>query len=483
MNLLIIFAKLPRAGKVKTRLGTEIGMDAASKLYEQFIRFLFKRLSGSNVADKIVFAVSPRSQLAEFARAFPGANAYIPQYESANLGLRMQQAFSWGFTHGANKVVIIGSDSPNLPLNRIRQAFQALEQNQVVLGPADDGGYYLIGADAVYPRIFENIPWSTSQVLTKTLHTLQSNGLAYELLEPFYDVDDLEGLKRLKQQSPQFFAEPGVLATFIEDEPAMDEIKVTAANTKRVVVLIPALNEEKSIGKVLQALPRNSQIIPIVADNGSSDDTARVARENGARVVFEPRRGYGWACLAAMQEAEKCHPDIAVFLDADFSDYPQEIDKLIEPILANRADLVIGSRVLGKSDPGALLPQARFGNWLASFLISLFWRFKYTDLGPFRAIRWEALKALQMEDKTYGWTVEMQIKALIMGLRVTEIPVSYRKRIGKSKVTGTFSGTVKAGAKILWTIFKFGVIKRRASLDKQGLKWLTSSLFLQGQKF
>lgn len=230
-----------------------------------------------------------------------------------------------------------------------------------------------------------------------------------------------------------------------------------AAPNFKIVILIPALNEEASIARVLQDIPAHLNAQVIVADNGSSDRTAEVARENGAHVVHEPRRGYGWACLAAMHEAEKLHPDIAVFLDADYSDDPREMVRVIEPILQGKADMVIGSRVLGRREKGALLPQARFGNWLASRLIYLIWGVKYTDLGPFRAVRWPVLKQLNMQDKTYGWTVEMQIKAVIDGWRVVEVPVSYRKRIGKSKVSGTVSGTIKAGVKILWTIFKYGV--------------------------
>jgi len=226
--------------------------------------------------------------------------------------------------------------------------------------------------------------------------------------------------------------------------------------TARIAVLIPALNEEKSIARVLDDLPDSLNLVIIVADNGCTDRTAEVAREHGAIVVAESRRGYGWACLAAMRAAQSYQPQVAVFLDADYSDHPDELPGVVAPILQGKADLVIGSRALGNREPGALLPQARFGNWLATRLIRLFWHFHYTDLGPFRAIRWQALLALQMQDKTYGWTVEMQIKALKQGLRVVEVPVSYRKRIGRSKVTGTFSGTIKAGYKILWTIFKIG---------------------------
>ena len=227
-----------------------------------------------------------------------------------------------------------------------------------------------------------------------------------------------------------------------------------------VTVIIPALNEEQSIARVIKALPEDVCREIIVVDNGSTDRTAEVAGDCGAIVVKEPRRGYGQACLTGMATAEKYNPEVIVFLDGDFSDYPEEIGELTQPITAGNADMVIGSRIRGKSEHGALLPQARFGNWLASGLIRLIWHFQYSDLGPFRAIRWQALKRLNMLDKNFGWTVEMQIKALINGLRVQEVPVSYRKRIGTSKVTGTVAGSIRAGYKILWTIFKYGFLRR-----------------------
>ena len=236
----------------------------------------------------------------------------------------------------------------------------------------------------------------------------------------------------------------------------MHEQSEASAN---IVVIIPALNEENAIGKVLQDVPAELNAKVVVADNGSSDRTAEIARKGGAAVVEENRRGYGWACLAGIDAAENYDPAVIVFLDADYSDHPEEMATLTDPILKNDVDMVIGSRVRGTHEKGALLPQARFGNWLACFLIRLFWNFQYTDLGPFRAIEWQALKALNMNDKTFGWTVEMQIKALKQELNIAEVPVSYRKRIGVSKVTGTLSGTIRAGYRILWTILKYRFLK------------------------
>lgn len=227
---------------------------------------------------------------------------------------------------------------------------------------------------------------------------------------------------------------------------------------QNISIIIPALNEEESIGLVLNDIPANIAREIIVVDNGSHDNTVTVAKNLGAKVMLEPLRGYGSACLRGISVLKK-DTDIVVFLDADYSDYPQDIHTIIKPILTGKAEMVIGSRMLGVREKGALLPQAVFGNKLAAFLIRLFWGFRYTDLGPFRALRYKALLALNMEDKNFGWTVEMQIKALKQGLRITEVPVRYRRRIGKSKITGTFSGTVRAGTKIIYTIFKYGFSK------------------------
>ncbi len=221
-------------------------------------------------------------------------------------------------------------------------------------------------------------------------------------------------------------------------------------NGARISVVIPALNEERSIGKVLDAIPAWVDEV-IVGDNGSTDGTVFIAESHNAAVATARRKGYGSACLAAM--ARLTNPDIVVYLDGDFSDYPEQMDRLVDPIIAGGAELVIGSRVLGHHEPGALTPQARFGNRLACFLMRLFWRVRYTDLGPFRAIRFESLQRLEMADPDYGWTVEMQIKAALHGMAYAEAPVNYRKRIGVSKVSGTLRGVIGAGYKILGTIF------------------------------
>lgn len=225
----------------------------------------------------------------------------------------------------------------------------------------------------------------------------------------------------------------------------------------QIFVIIPAFNEENSVAEVIRDIPKKLVKEIVVVNNNSNDATAFNAANAGATVLDEKRQGYGFACLKGIEyiQGKALPQDIIVFLDADYSDYPEEMTKLVKPILAEGYDMVIGSRALGKRERGAMLPQQRFGNWLATSLLKLLYKVDYTDLGPFRAIRFDKLLALQMRDTTYGWTVEMQLKAAKLGLRTCEVPVNYRKRIGFSKITGTVKGTVMAGYKIITTIFKY----------------------------
>jgi len=223
-------------------------------------------------------------------------------------------------------------------------------------------------------------------------------------------------------------------------------------------VIIPAFNEGDSIVNVIHDIPKNLVSEIVVVNNASNDSTEINARNAGATVIREDRRGYGYACLKGIEYAASKNglerPDVVVFLDGDYSDYPNEMKELVKPILEEDYDLVIGSRMLGKREKGSMLPQAIIGNAVATTLIKWFYGAKYTDLGPFRAIEFDKLLELNMQDKTFGWTVEMQIKAVKKGLRYCEVPVSYRSRIGVSKITGTLTGTIRAGYKILLMIFK-----------------------------
>lgn len=228
-------------------------------------------------------------------------------------------------------------------------------------------------------------------------------------------------------------------------------------------LIIPALNEEAVIGDMLRAIPPSLFLAVIVADNGSTDQTASIAQSCGALVVHEPERGYGAACMRAI-EALPAEVEIVVFLQADLSEDAAEAPLLIAPIENGRADLVIGSRTLGKAEPGAILPHQAFGNWLATMLIRLFYKHRYTDLGPFRAIRRTSLIAMNMQERNYGWTIEMQIRAVDHRLRILEVPVTYRLRAaGVNKVSGNLRASVAAGTKIISTVFRLWLSRRSAS--------------------
>lgn len=227
-----------------------------------------------------------------------------------------------------------------------------------------------------------------------------------------------------------------------------------------IKVIIPAFNEENSIALVINDIPKIVNEI-IVVDNNSTDNTSQMAKNAGATVLKQPQMGYGNACLKGMEyiAAQEIKPEIIVFLDGDYSDYPEELTKIVKPILEENIDLVVGARVKELREPHSMTPQQLFGNWLATFLMRIFFGAKFTDLGPFRAIKYSKLLDLQMEDKTYGWTVELQLKSIRRNLTYIEVPVKYKKRIGISKVSGTIKGTIFAGAKILGWIFKYSLIK------------------------
>ncbi|MGE0698678.1 MAG: glycosyltransferase family 2 protein [Hyphomicrobiaceae bacterium] len=227
-----------------------------------------------------------------------------------------------------------------------------------------------------------------------------------------------------------------------------------------VVVVIPVLNEAEALPGVLAAMPDWVATV-VVADNGSTDGSGEIAHRHGAIVVREPRRGYGSACLAALARAPDS--DIVVFMDGDASDHPGDMVAIVAPIAAGEADLVLGSRTLGIRERGSLTVQQRFGNWLACLLVRLVWGVRFTDLGPFRAIRRSALDGLAMADRDYGWTIEMQVKAARLGLRCREVPVRYRRRIGRSKVSGTIRGVIGAGTKILYVIGRQALAGRSTS--------------------
>jgi len=223
---------------------------------------------------------------------------------------------------------------------------------------------------------------------------------------------------------------------------------------KTIAIIIPALNEEKTLPRTLRDIPRNLVDEVVVIDNGSVDQTPLIAMQHGATVLHESKKGYGYPCLKGIEYLKEKNPDIVIFLDANYSDHPEEIPLLIEPIVKENYDLILGSRVMGKCEEGSLRAPVYFGNLLATTLIRLLYGFKYTDLGPFRAIKFNRLLELNMHDNL-GWTIEMQVKAIKKNFKIKEIPVSYRKGTGKSKITGNIKGIIKVGYRIIWTVFKY----------------------------
>lgn len=235
--------------------------------------------------------------------------------------------------------------------------------------------------------------------------------------------------------------------------------KVVSKDRHKIYVVIPAFNEEASIKKVIDDIPKNLIEDVIVVSNKSTDKTVEVATNAGAIVLEENRQGYGWACLKGIDYAYQKGATVIAFLDGDYSDYPEQLVDVLKPIIENDMDMVIGSRALGDRKKGSMTFPQIFGNWLATNLLKIFYKAHFTDLGPFRAIKSDALKKLHMSDKTYGWTIEMQIKAAQNKLKFCEVPVDYKPRIGTSKVSGTIKGAVLAGIKIIFAVFKYKFVR------------------------
>lgn len=451
---LVVMAKAPIPGQVKTRLTPTLNPEQAAKLARCFLLdevAMAKRIPGCD----IVLAYTPPDTLAAFPTEVVEACTCIPQ-PAGDLGTRMSGIFNALFAQGYSAVVLIGSDLPTLPAATVRAAFDGLAQTPVAIAPADDGGYCLIGLTAPAPGIFQDIDWGTDCVYTQTTKRLDQLGLEATRLLPCYDVDTPPDLAQLAtdinarrdagdpalpQHTGGFLAGAGLLY----GDPATDVARTLA----EVAVIIPALNEEAAIGRVVSDIPPEVGRV-VVVDNGSTDATAAVAAAAGAEVIAESQRGYGYACWTGMQHASNA--GIYVFLDGDYSDYPAEMADLVAPIAAGEADMVIGSRLRGERQPGAMLWHAYLANILFSRLLSALCGLRVTDIGPFRAARADALRALDLQEFTYGWTLEMMIKAARQGLRTAEVPVSYRRRLGRSKVSGSLVSSLKAGIKMFYTL-------------------------------
>lgn len=424
----VVFARPPAPGSVKTRLAEFLGSEKARDVY--LITLCEALEAAAGLSPRVYSASSERLDL--LAGMLPeGAPLKIQQ--GNDLGERMAHALA-GEARAADPdeiICLIGSDIPGISAAHIERAARLAAD--VVLGPAQDGGYWLIAAKASVIKShnvndwFAGISWSSPDVLEKQRKQLERCGFSVALTETLSDLDT----------AGEFFA---------SSHPGISKLR------PRIGAVLPVLNEAENLPFVLGHLNASKMFTWIVCvDNGSTDDSARIARELGA-VVRPSERGYGNACLAGIEFLKAQGAESVLFIDADGADDPADVRRILAPVVSGRADFCLGRRV--PVEAGALLVHARFGNWLSCFLIRLFWGYRFEDLGPLRALSMNALERLKMEDRNYGWTVEMQIRAVKRGLKIIEIPAAYRKRLyGASKVSSNLRGSILAGSVILRTVF------------------------------
>jgi rSAM/selenodomain-associated transferase 1 len=459
-RVVYVVAKAPRLGAVKTRLCPPLAPEQAVALYRGFLLDSLE-LAGQ-VPAAVARAICPDSGQADELAPLMPAGCEVTVQSEAGLSGALESCFRDGLADGYRAVAVIASDNPTLPPNLITRAFKLLTSADVVFGPADDGGYYLVAARAVYPTLFRDMTWSTSDVLAESLRRSTAAGLSVALLPPWHDVDtpaalldlghELDGLPPTQARHTR-----AVLA-------ALEGAAAGLGAPQRVALIIPVWNEAEVIGRVLDEVPPELVDRLIVVDGGSSDETRAVASNHGAEVVVQSRRGYGAACWEGAQVAADC--ELLVWLDGDYSDPPADLGRLLEPLRSGRADLVLGCRDFA---PGALPLHARLGNQLVLGILRLLLGRRFSDLPSFKAIRAGALAALSLEERTYGWTTEMIVKAARQGLRIAEVQVGYRERGGgRSKVSGTVRGTVGAGYKLITTAVRSARTPLAASAARRG---------------
>ncbi|MDH3680673.1 MAG: TIGR04282 family arsenosugar biosynthesis glycosyltransferase [Acidimicrobiia bacterium] len=446
----IVMAKQPDPATTKTRLHGVLAPAEAARLYECFLRDTIELVDSVPDADSVI-AFHPADARPYFASLAPGA-ALVAQVGDA-LDDRLEDALGRLLDHGYDQVAAIGSDSPNLPADRLIEAFGSLDDPgaDLVLGPADDGGYYLIATVERPGPLVTGITMSTPTVLADTLARAERAGIRVVLLERWYDVDEPADLARLRTD----------LAT-APDSVARHTRAFLSERRPTIAAVVPALDEGQNIAEVVRRTSQQCVADVIVVDNGSVDDTATVAAAAGATVVAEARRGYGYACAAGVAEARRRGAEIIAFLDGDLSSPPEELPSIVEPLLANRADLVLGSRVQGRIASGAMPTHQRIGNALSAWLLRRLYGLEVTDLGPFRAIRVDVLESLDMTEMTFGWPTEMTVKAARSGTRIEEVPVSWlRRSAGRSKVSGTVRGSILAARHIIGVTVRYALPGRR----------------------
>ena len=433
----IFFCKPPVPGKVKTRLASFFGEDVACEFYRHLLANSWKSFD----PELLEFHAQDAEKSDDLLNLLPAGTGLFSQ-KGNDLGERMAFALHETALRTGEDVLLAGTDIPEYSATIARKAARILREKDFVLGPASDGGYYLIGVSArkaadvnFVRRIFQQMEWSSPDVFEKQKEKLEELGYSPGILETLDDVDDIHDILAWRKRGIHF------------PEHLMPDIRA----------VLPVLNEVENLPFVLNPLLESGIFREVIcADNGSTDGSVELALSLGAKVTSCSERGYGAALLAAMADVEKrggC--DVLLFLDADGADDPSYIFDLLAPVASGKYDFSLGHRNPELSEPGSVLPHARFGNWLAVTLIRFFWSHAFRDLGPFRALRWDSLMKLKMSDRNFGWTIEMQIRALKEKLRIVEIPVRHRKRhAGVSKVSSTLTGSFRAGQVILGTVLR-----------------------------
>ncbi len=441
---IFVMAKKPSPGRTKTRLVPPLTPQAASDLYEAMLCDIVERLARRDDCTLHIAVDEPESAT-WFEATFPGVPLVVQVGDT--LGERLDGVLSHGLTV-ATQAFAISSDSPDLPADHLAALFGELDAagTDAVLGPTEDGGYWAIGWNRPLGPIVREVTMSTSQVVVDTLAVADRLEATIALGPSWYDVDEEPDLRRLAASI---------------DEALLPRTARKLPPTLGVVV--PALNEAGNIGIVVGELFTHGADSVFVVDNGSSDDTADEASAAGATVISEPVRGYGRACAAGTAAAIEAGCGVVAYIDGDRSSRASELMDIVQPILDGGADLVLGSRVLGHIEDGAMPPHQRFGNRITSALMRLLYRVEVTDLGPYRAIRSDLVTQLDLTEMTFGWPTEMMVKAAARGDRIIEVPASWDRRVaGESKVGGTVSGSLKAG----WFLLTVTLRHARAARDR-----------------
>lgn len=466
---LIVMAKKPAAGSTKTRLSPALNPTEAADLYEAMLGDIVHGLKDREDAD-VFIAADREDSLPWFSATFPDVR--VVNQGDGSLGDRLDRVLSDALALGYSSVFAISSDSPDLPVDHVTRAFELLDSDEVdvVFGPSEDGGYWTIGWKKPWPEMVRDVEMSRPDVLLNSVRIAEELEATVAFAPEWYDIDEITDVARLAEGiDPGRLPQTTSALTAIHADAAIPNAgEGHAAVASSVSVVIPALNEADNIATVVAGLRAEGVGHVVVVDNGSTDDTAARAREAGAEVVSEPRRGYGYACAKGTEACLVNGADIVAYIDGDQSSRPSELLSLIEPIHCGDARLVLGSRTAGTIAAGAMPPHQRAGNAATAALMRLLYSVPVTDLGPYRAIDAGLIADLDMTEMTFGWPTEMMVKAAARNESITEVPVSWDNRVaGESKVGGTVAGSILAGWHILrvtlrhaWSARKVGNVSR-----------------------